>query len=338
MVGLTENALWKYCIYAFVFLSVMGFSGLVENNAQAHMYLNSAETQCNGNDPSVLMCDDFEDGTWYEKNCDVANASGGLLQTDGWCGTIYADPISPTSAAICGGQGAGGTNCAATSGYLDGHRGNRNMADHSLGPDRTSYDELYFRYYIRTSTDTIWSGEKLLTFNKCCAGGGGIDFTCAATGQSGAGANNTAEYNIVDAGSDTWKTQNQGNNLGVAANNRWYYVELHVRLNTPGVSNGIWEVWMNDCGTSGVCGGAPTLRSRHTNIMYRASGNNSTIGTVWIENWGNNRPGASGGNDGTIGTHYYDQVVIATRPIGFIGSAASSDAIPPSAPGNLRVQ
>src|SRR4051812_17314075 len=56
------------------------------------MYFNSAEPGC-GTDPSIVLCDDFESGSWYTKDCDQANASGGLLQTKGWCGTIYSNPI-----------------------------------------------------------------------------------------------------------------------------------------------------------------------------------------------------------------------------------------------------
>src|SRR5438309_2475302 len=89
------------------------------SRAHANPYFNSSEPGCNGSDPNVLMCEDFEHdangntpGTWYTKDCDQANASGGLLQTKGWCGTIFANPITPPGAATCGGAGAMGTNCA----------------------------------------------------------------------------------------------------------------------------------------------------------------------------------------------------------------------------------
>ena len=75
---------------------------VTSSTAVADMYFNSAERGCDGSDPSVLMCDDFESGAWYSVNCDVANASGGLLQTHGWCGSIYSNPIPPLGAATCG--------------------------------------------------------------------------------------------------------------------------------------------------------------------------------------------------------------------------------------------
>ena len=91
--------------------------------AVADMNFNSSEPGCDGSDPNVLMCDDFESGAWYSLNCDIANTTGGLLQTHGWCGTIYADPITPAGAAVCGSKGAVGTNCAAHGGQHTGGAG-----------------------------------------------------------------------------------------------------------------------------------------------------------------------------------------------------------------------
>jgi hypothetical protein len=58
--------------------------------ASAGPYFNSSEPGCNGSDPNVLMCDDFEDGVWYGRDGDHATA-----EDDGWWGTIYANPITP---------------------------------------------------------------------------------------------------------------------------------------------------------------------------------------------------------------------------------------------------
>src|SRR3989442_14897430 len=100
------------------------------------MNFNSSEPGCDGSDPNVLMCDDFESGAWYSLNCDIANTAGGLLQTHGWCGTIYADPITPAGAAVCGSKGPLGTNCAAHAGQQTGGAGavNMNSQPFSGGP------------------------------------------------------------------------------------------------------------------------------------------------------------------------------------------------------------
>jgi hypothetical protein len=114
--------------------------------ASADGYYNSSEPGCNGSDPNVLFCDDFETAGWYDVNCDVSNALGGILgRTKGWCGTIYSMPITPAGAIDCGG-GANGSRCAATSGQLDGSPGGRNMADHSF-PNGQEVQDVYVRYY-----------------------------------------------------------------------------------------------------------------------------------------------------------------------------------------------
>src|SRR6267142_52959 len=99
---------------AFVITGLVATLGLVitSSTAAADMYFNSAERGCDGSDPNVLFCDDFEAGSWYIKNCDQANTSGGLLQTRGWCGSIFSNLITPAGAAVCSGAGAAGTNCA----------------------------------------------------------------------------------------------------------------------------------------------------------------------------------------------------------------------------------
>ena len=57
-----------------------------------------------------------------------------------------------------------------------------------------------------------------------------------------------------------WMDQNQGNDLFIE-NDKWYYIEVHIKLNDPGINNAIYELWMDDCGTDGLgCTGSGTLR------------------------------------------------------------------------------
>ena len=267
-------------------------------------FFNSSEPGMNGSNPNILLSDDFENGSWY-----VTNADHMVTANDGWEGTIYAPIVNN---GVSNG-GVAGSQYSATSGYLDGSRGGQMMAIHDLA---RSTDDLYFRYYIRTSTDTVWSGEKLLTFN-AMGDDGGIRFAGVGAGTSGAGPNNTAAFNTPPVYQDPgWLTQNQGHDLGVAADMHWYYVEVHIKLNTPGQANGVYEVWMDDAGPNGTNPVLGTLRTQYTNVQWRGPGDNTQLGSIWIENWGNNRPGATGDNDGTIGTHWYDNVVASTNRIG----------------------
>jgi hypothetical protein len=99
---------------------------------------------------------------------------------------------------------------------------------------------------------------------------------------------------------------------------------MHVRAG----SNGLIELWVNDCGTAGTsCGSSPTLRTRLTGNFPGNSVSNQ-IQTVWLENWAN--PPSSG--TGPL----WDQIkVTRVGPIGFAGASGggTADATPPATPG-----
>jgi len=288
------------------------------------MYFNSAETGC-GTDANVILCDDFEDGTWYEKNCDVANNSGGLLQTDGWCGTIWSmtgsgqpggPPITPPAAARCGvGVGAKGTRCAADGGVHSGGQGGGNMADHNLGPNANGYTELWLRYYIKPLPGYVYGAQKMITFNADPAGTGGISIGGSGS-PFGDGAYDTCpvyDCNFLQPGDPDavyYYRQNQGSRYMLKDHQGvWTYVEMHIKLNTPGQKNGVWELWLNDCGAAGICTGTPTLRTRATTVQWQAPNANLLIRALWFENWA---------NPGSTGTELYDQVkVVKAGPVGF---------------------
>src|SRR5262249_29877736 len=101
----------------------------------------------------------------------------------------------------------------------------------------------------------------------------------------------------------------------------WIFVEIHAKLNTPGQRDGVYELWMDDCGPDGQrCTGMPTLRAQHTNVQWRAPGDAAQIGSLWMENWA---------NPGTVGTELYDQFKVSKRPIEFIGSGLRPPLPPP---------
>jgi len=298
------------------------------------MYLNSSEPGCDGSNPNYLMCDDFEDGSWYSKNCDQANASGGLLQTKGWCGTIYSNPTTPPNAAVCGNAGVGGTNCAASGGLHNGGQGGVNMADHDLGPNRNSYNEIYLRYYIKPSVGYVYGAQKMITLNPCCAGNGGIGIGGVGSPFSDGSMLACPVYDCNITGEVYYYRPNMTTALPLSGiTGHWAFVEIHVKMNTPGQKNGIFELWMDDCGTNGLgCTGTPTLRSRYTTVQWQGPTDNKQIGTIWFENWA---------NPGSIGTELYDQIIVSKiGPIGFMGSAGSPPVTsnPPAAPSSLAVQ
>src|SRR2546425_7493314 len=204
---------------------------------------NSAEPGCDGSDPNILWCDDFEDGNWFVTPADKNNPLNG-----GWNGSPFGGPDPQgTGFGRCGGLGVAGTNCAATSGPHAGIGQALAMADHDLR-DLTSVSEIYFRYYIRPLAGFRFGQEKALTFNRCCAGVGGIYFGTLFWGISDPTLVGDPVFYAINQGVNL--VQNQGQDLGPQAPN-WYYVELHLQLNTPGLNDGVLELWMDNCGADG---------------------------------------------------------------------------------------
>ena len=84
---------------------------------------------------------------------------------------------------------------------------------------------------------------------------------------------------------------------------KWYCIEMRVKLNDPGVSNGIFQVWVDD-----------VLKSSHTNLNWIGKcevgpGKLNGINAFYLENYCNN---------GVKGTQvrYFDNLVISREKIG----------------------
>ncbi len=112
-------------------------------------------------------------------------------------------------------------------------------------------------------------------------------------------------------------TQNRYNNRGSVniQNNRWYWLETHIRLNTVGQANGFLEIWLDD-----------VLVTQHSDVTYRTT--NTTIGT-WLHS-----PEFGGGGFTLPETQYvwFDHTVLSTTRIGRPGSTSSGDTTAPRSP------
>jgi len=294
---------FPFQVFAAVFVAQCLWAGAV---MAAGPYFDSSESGCDGSDPNLLNCDDFEDGTWIVTNADNGGPSD--PSNDGWGGWVYR-PERADAYAHCGGKGVAGTDCAAWSGPRVGTSGM--MGDFDLGGN---FDEVYIRYYMKLEPGFQWGYEKMLTVNQCCAGKGGIDFGTLHSAGNGKIAWHPGQN---DSG---WVRQNQGNDITLQAPN-WYYIEQRIKLNSSGQNNGTYELWVDSCGADGLgCTGSGTLRARHTNVRFRDS--SMTIGTVWLENWG---------NPVTVGESYYDQFVVSRQRVGPVGVTPPTNP-PPAGP------
>jgi hypothetical protein len=269
-----------------------------------NMFFNSSEAGC-GTDPNILLCDDFESRSWYSKDCDQANGSGGLLQTNGWCGTIFNASGLAGGTFRCGGLGIK-SDCVATTGVMNGGT-TGNMADHSLANNGGT--EVWVRFYTKPLPGYQFGAEKMLTFNDGNAGGAGIRFGNLSWNCGG----NTASTGTITMGfpvpMDVCQTQNQGNSLTITAGN-WYFYEVHYRLSSPGGRDGVYELWLDNCGPNGTaCPATPTLRMRRTDINNNRSASEA-IRVLWFEAWS---------NPVSRGERYWDQIKVSrVGPIGFM--------------------
>lgn len=321
--------------------------------AFADPFFNSSEPGCDGSDPNVLFCDDFEDGTWAET--DGMGVRGGQTITsnattyapnDGWAMDVWY----PTQGSMgqgfpsvqantgpnygqCGGMGAAGTNCAAMTGPRLFNQAMMGM--HGLFPQGSNYREIYQRWYFYVAPGFKWGHEKMMTFNPCCNsagiflgdimsyfGSGMPQYMAQAEGQwrlqniiPADAATNPDYGSHVDNGQTLrWFVMKPGN---------WYALQIHIKMD-----GGVLEVWMDNCGPSGTgCTGQPTKRINYTGVNF---GSSPGIGTLWFESWGN--PLSSGESR-------LDQIKVSkVGPIPFSGQSNTGDRTPPVAPSNLRVQ
>ena len=313
----------------------------------ADPFFNSSEPGCDGSDPNVLWCDDFEDGDWVQTDSGGYRDGNIITPTaetyppnDGWAGDVYyptgasgvfnkalPGPADSPNYAVCGGMGVAGTPCAATSGLrvpIDSQGWQGMMGAHSL-KGRTNYTHIYHRYYIKPLTGFTWGHEKLYTYNPCCLQAGIILGNTSSYFGSG-----TPQMFVATEGN--WRLQNR--NLGPSPDHvgwvvdgatlQWFVLRpgnwyaLQIEIDTLA---GILRMWMDNCGANGLgCTGQPTLRMEHTNVNWGGK----SIGTLWLETWS---------NAGSRGTTYFDQFKVSTvGPIGFSGQSNTRDRTPPPTP------
>ncbi len=84
-------------------------------------------------------------------------------------------------------------------------------------------------------------------------------------------------------------------------NGIWFCVEAHVKLNDPGLSNGIQEFWIDG-----------NLEARRDGLNFVASYTDYAINAIFFENyWNNGSP--------KLQERYFDNIVVSTQPIGCLG-------------------
>jgi hypothetical protein len=106
------------------------------------------------------------------------------------------------------------------------------------------------------------------------------------------------------------------------ADNVWYCVEEHVKLNTPSVADGMIEVWVDGTQTLG-----------YYNRTFRGTEPNGTNGNSSGFQFNTQEIYKQNGD----GVMYYDQFTAGNTRIGCLGTTPPTDTQTPSVPTNLTV-
>lgn len=268
--------------------------------------------------PDFLMCDDFEQPD-FERRWDIGGHQG----------------MFPISEFVRCGEGVGfGDRCAAWSNKLSfdkewGYYGHD--ARGSFPPQR----EFYVRWYQYISNPFVWGSleDKSVMLH---------DETNAITAyvatnrnhrpaekDSGPGLPFVANYQDVD----TTETNNEYNRINRFQNQRrnitlqpgrWYYFEWYVKLNTPGKSDGVTRLWVDEASKPID---EPTLRMQHTDMRWlRDKDANRQFNVVRLTVYHqrcDNEPNSCPPNGPWVLDQYqrWDHVAVSTRPIGPVTAA-----------------
>ena len=191
------------------------------------------------------------------------------------------------------------------------------------------YRELYWRIYVRNQSGWTGGGGDKLSRAAIMAGsnwqeamiahvwsggtGGSYLVIDPTSGTDAAGMLRTTRYN--DFPNLRWLGETPGRTalFGNGGVGQWYCVEAHAKLNTPGQSDGLMELWVN-----GV------LDAQRTGINWVGSYSTYGINVVFFENyWNDGSPVAQ--------ERYIDDIVVSTERIGCNGSSPAAPP-PPSPP------
>ena len=304
--GTTVNSatlqLWSYAEYGSSALEVGVFRVFHDpgplpaaRNGLAYGYSGDAGI---AGDPDVYVYTTFTDASW---------------------GDVYANADSPNVALVSSAPGFEPLDGSALKVTIPAGENTGMSAAYKFADQTGSEPEdIYFRYYLRIdqSWDPTYGGKfPGISGTYGIAGWGGRQ----SDGTNGWSARGLYQPTVTGSGNPLDDTvpvgsyvyhaeqpTQYGDNvlwqdgyLGYLEKDRWYSVEQHLVLNTPGVSNGILETWIDG-----------RLAYRQTNWRWRDV-DSLKIEQIWLDFY-------HGGTD--VPAHdislYIDNVVIASQYIG----------------------
>jgi len=261
--------------------------------------------------PDVFMATRFDGTDWCEgfTGCNGSANDSVRLTTDAEAAEEGFDPLDGTALRVH---------------YFPGGLSATSQQYNFLTAGDGEQEEVYFRYYLRFGLDfvPIVDGGKMPGIatddSYCGSGGSPSDGKCGwslrgsfkiamspdnplyprqVVGTYAYHGKMTGDYG------DPWRWQQYG--LAAIELGQWVCIEQHVKMNTPGVDDGVFEVWID---------GHPALVK--TDVFLRDVPPYDLAGDLAVHRmWGNHYHG--GTNPTTVPlTLFMDNVVIAKSRIG----------------------
>lgn len=270
--------------------------------------LSQTDFDCASAPAGTIFCDDFESksplsGRYFESGGNFTPIDGvGRNGTRGMRAIWHAGTV-----------GVGGLKKSF------GRTPDSYIGKHAVNPQQ-DYDEIYWRIDLRMQPGWQGGGAEKLSRATTLVNSRWAQGMIAHIWSAGPGPN--SEYLVMDPASgidtdgnlvttgyndfsnlrwlgnktgkiDLFSTENSG---------KWFCIEAHVKLNTVGKKNGIFEFWIDDI-----------LQNESRNLNWHADWNSNPqhfkINAIFIENyWNSGSP--------VTQERYMDNFVISTRRIG----------------------
>lgn len=262
---------------------------------------------CKNAPAGTIFCDDFETDDLNSKYFEINNNAGDFVRKSGVGrdGT-YGMRIRWQKAEV--GAGVLSKSFGRTPDTYIGKNASQPNQD---------FDEIFWRMDVKAQEGWVGGGPAKLSRALCLANsnwaegmmahlwsGGKDNLFLGMDPASGIGTDGilkSTKYN--DFANLRWLGFKSGNidMFSTANSGRWFCVVGHVKLNTPGINNGIFEFWIND-----------TLQASSQNLNWHSTWNtdpkNMHINAIFFENyWNDGSPVEQ--------ERYFDNLVIGTKPI-----------------------
>jgi len=266
------------------------------------------------NDPDVLFCDDFEDSS-FQSRWDVTSRG------NRWAHEDFIQCSDHTFGFRSG--------CAAWTNNLvfDGSWGYWGYSAKTLFPPAS---EFHVRWYQYISNPFVWGSLE----DKSLIARDQAETIIAYVGtsrnhrpveaNSGPGMPFVANYQDFDW-DDTGRQyskvnrfQNQGHNITLEPG-KWYLFEWYVKLNSPGIADGITKLWVDDA-TEPIH--AQTLRLHYTDMRWlKSSDAGKQFGEMQLTVYDQRCDGTPNtcppnGPDVLTQSHRWDDLVVSRHPVG----------------------